>query len=917
MPDSGSLFDRPADPSGAPHAPAAPKPQRRMVLVDGSNQAFRSYFAIQQDMRAPDGAPVRALFGFANMLIRLLKEDKPDYLLVAFDRGLSFRNELYPDYKGQRPDMPEDLRAQWDEFIPLCTEWGVKAVAIPGMEADDVIGTLAARYGGPELRVHILSSDKDFCQLVNDHVFLHDLGKDELLGRAEVEERWGVRPDQIIDLLSLMGDTSDNVPGIAGVGPKKAAKFIQTYGDAAGVLANAQKIGGKTGEAVAAAAEIVALARQLVTIHTEVALDFDLEGLRPVEPQWEALAARVKQYGFRRILSIVEEGAAAAGARLTEATPRIDRSKYRTVRSPEELNALVQALSAAGRFAFDTETTSLDAASAALVGMSFCWSADDAVYVPVGHEDQDNCAGALAALGPLLVDPTLKKTGQNLKYDLAVLRANGWDLRGIDGDTMLLDYLVEVEQKHGLDDIARRYLDHRNIAYDEVTASTGGSFAAVPIDKATQYAAEDAHVVWLVEQRILELGAVDEPMRRLYEDIELPLIPVLASMEAHGIGVDAGQLAELSIELGRRIDEMTGAIHAEAGEKFNLNSPKQLATILFEKRGLPAIKKTKTGPSTAADVLEALAEGGDALCTLILQYRELAKLKSTYLDALPSQIAADGRIHTSFHQAVAATGRLSSNDPNLQNIPIRTDEGRRIRAAFVPAPGFVFVSADYSQVELRVLAHFCGEGTLVDAFRSGEDIHRRTAAEIYGCAPALISGEQRRAAKAINFGLIYGMSAFRLARELRIPRGVAQDMIDRYFERYHQVKTFMESAIAEAKASGFARTLYGRRRAVGGLDAKNANDRGAAERIAINTPVQGTAADLIKIAMIRVHAALAERFPRARLLLQVHDELVVEALAEEAEAVGALLAEEMAAAAELRVPLVVDWSIGHNWSAAH
>jgi DNA polymerase-1 len=931
MATPGSLF--PTHPAAAPSVSEAPSPavvpptppvveapprQRRMLLVDGSNQAFRLFFAIQQDMRAPDGSPTRALYGFANLLIRLLKDEQPDYLLVAFDRGLSFRNDIFPDYKGQRPDMPEELRAQWDDFIPLCTEWGVKAVAINGMEADDVIGTLAARYGGPELRVHILSSDKDFCQLVNDHVFVHDLGKDELLGRAEVEERWGVRPEQIIDLLSLMGDTSDNVPGIAGVGPKKAAKFIQTYGTAEGVIENAAKIGGKTGEAVAAGRDIVALARKLVTIHTEVDLGFGLEDLRPTTPDWTALAARIKHYGFRRILTLIEEGAAAAGAEVVQATPKVDRSRYRTVRTPGELAELAAALRAAGRFAFDTETTSLDAAGARLVGMSFCWSPTDAAYVPVGHEGVDqNCPDALAVLGPILADPTIKKTGQNLKYDMQVLWSNGCTFAGLDGDTMLLDYLVNVDQKHGLDELARRYLDHKNIAYGEVTASTGGDFAKVPVEQATQYAAEDAHVVWLIENRIAELGALDDDLRQLYAEVELPLVPVLADMERIGIRCSKPALQALSVELAARIDTMTQAIHAEAGEVFNLNSPKQLATILFEKRGLESTKKTKTGASTAADVLEALADQGDALCSMILQYRELAKLKGTYVDALQDCIDTHGRIHTSFHQAVAATGRLSSNEPNLQNIPIRTEEGRRVRACFVPDDGFVFLSADYSQIELRVLAHFCGEGALVDAFLKQEDIHRRTAAEVFGCAPALVSAEQRRAAKAINFGLVYGMSAFRLANELKISRRVAQEYIDGYFARYPQVKTYMDEAIAKAKSTGHARTLFGRRRGVQGLDARNPNDRGEAERVAINTPVQGTAADLIKMAMIRVHRALKADHPRARLLLQVHDELVLEVPVDEVDVVAARVKAEMEGVATLKVPLVVDTGVGASWDLAH
>ena len=885
--------------------------KQKLFLVDGSNQAFRSFFAIQADMRAPDGFPTRALFGFTNALLKLVRQHRPDYVLVAFDKGLSFRNDLYPAYKGQRPDMPADLRKQWPEFIPLSEELGLPATAIEGFEADDIIGTLAARYGGPELHVSIVSTDKDFAQLVNEHVELIDMGKGIVYGPAAVAEKWGVPPSQIIELLTLMGDKSDNVPGVEGIGPKTAAKLLGTYATALDVLeaAKAKKIKGKRGERIQAHGEDgFKLGRDLVTIHKEMELPFDLEGIARREPDWTALADRFRRYNFRRLRAFAEEQSGVAPA-----APKVDASHYRTVDTPEALAQLVSDLRKAGRFAFDTETTSLDAHDAELVGMSFCWANDQAVYVPIAHDPGPNCPGAVEALAPLLADPKLRKTGQNLKYDLAVLRSAGHDLAGIDGDTMLLDYLVDVDRKHGLDDLARRYLDHSNVSYAVLTKAVGGEFAKVPVDQATRYAAEDAHVVWLLEREMKPSEAV----RKLYNEVEVPLVRVLEDMERHGIAVDAEALASLGTELGERIEVARAAIYAEAGKEFNVNSTQQLATILFEDRGLTPIKKTKTGFSTAAAVLEQLAAQGDALCQLILDYRSLAKLKSTYVDALPGHIATDGRIHTSFHQAVAATGRLSSNDPNLQNIPIRTADGRRIRKCFVPADGYRFLSADYSQIELRVLAHFCGDGPLVEAFRAGQDIHRRTAAEVFEVALDDVTPDQRRAAKAINFGIVYGMSAFRLSNELGISRRVAQDYIDGYFARYPQVKAYMDGAIDRARDTGKATTLYGRERRVQGLDSRSFTDRGAAERVAINTPVQGTAADLIKMAMIRVHAALAADHPRVRLLLQVHDELVLEVPRNELLAVSALVKREMEAVAELAVPLRVDVGFGDTWDDAH
>jgi DNA polymerase-1 len=894
---------------------------KKLYLVDGSNQAFRAFFAIQSDMRSPDGFPTRALFGFTSMLRKMLEKDQPDYMCILFDKGLSFRNEIYPDYKGQRPDMPEDLRAQWPHFIPLCEEMGVKALSMKGFEADDIIGTLA-QLARDDVQVTIVSNDKDFAQLVNANVSLLRFGRgdENLLGPNEVQKKWGVEPSQIIELLALMGDTSDNIPGVPGVGPKKAAGYIQKFGTAAEVVSQAATIGGKTGESIAAAADDVAMAHTLVTIKCDVPLDFGLEDIAVRVPDWLALDERFGNYRFRRFSVWARENLgddAPSGS-------KIDRTKYRAVTSTEDLSRLITDLKTAGRFAFDTETTSLNALEAQLVGMSFSWGEGHAVYVPIGHVDGPNCPGAVDALAPILADSSIEKTGQNLKYDLKVLRCNGLDLHGIVGDTMLADYLTATDQRqHGLDAIAERRLDHAMLSYKDTTQDVDGEFARVSVEKATLYAAEDAHIVLLLEKAMdAELKSVS----RVYQELEVPLIPVLADMEMTGIGVDVPALKRLSIELAGRIELLKGAVFEEAGQEFNMNSTKQLAPILFGDpevpgdtgRGLKPIKKTKTGPSTDAETLAQLRDlAGDKLCALMLEYRELAKLKSTYVDTLPEAVGKDGRIHTSFHQTVASTGRLSSNSPNLQNIPIRTEEGRRIRRCFVAKPGYRFLSIDYSQVELRILAHFCGSGPLVEAFRAGQDIHRRTAAEVFGVMVPLVTVDQRRAAKAINFGIVYGMSAFRLGRELRIPRGRAQDYMNQYFARYPQVAKFMETAKSSAHEKGYAETMWGRRRTLHALKSSKRTEREAAERVAINMPVQGTAADIIKVAMVDVHRCLAERFPESKLILQVHDELVLEVKAEELDMVRIAVEEIMVGVVNLQVPLCVESGDGDTWDAAH
>ncbi len=859
---------------------------KKLLLVDAPNHAFRAYHAIQSDMRAPDGFPTRCLYGFSRMLLALVREHKPDYVTFVFDVGKSFRNALYPAYKGQRPDMPDDLRQQWGELRPLIEAFGFHVIAVPNTEADDVIGTLACRFASDDVHVGIVSSDKDFGQIVDGRIHLLDLMKGVDYGPDEIREKWGVGPDRIIDLLSLMGDTSDNVPGVPGVGEKKAAQFIQKFGDLEGVLANTAAIGGKTGQCIADNADSVRLARRLVTIDLQAPIDVTLDDLTPRARDEDALREKLGRWNFKTLLTDLGLSAPApVRAGSTEGWPTLDCA---AVWGPGPLAALDARLRAAGRVSLAVAATGADFLADVPTRITFGWTEaghPQLVRVPVDD-------ASLAALRPLLEDATVEKTGYDLKEAAKLLESAGVHLAGIAGDVMLADYLLVPEQKHGLDDLGKRYLDH-------------------PLGTAL---GEEAQLTWALDSLLAE-KLEENGVTGVYRDIELPLVPVLADMERAGIAVDVSALQALSTELGARLAEEEKRCHALAGQEFNVASTQQLAEVLFEKLGLKGGKRTKTGWSTDADTLDKLREE-HALPGAILAWRELSKLKGTYVDALPPAVnPKTGRIHTHFRQAVAATGRLSSNDPNLQNIPVRTEEGRRIRRCFVAAPGHVFLSCDYSQIELRILAHYCGDGPLCESFRNDEDIHRRTASEIFGVMPGLVTPDMRRAAKAINFGIVYGMGAFRLANDLRISRTEAQSYIDGYFARYPQVRAYMDGAIARAREKGYAETLYGRRRPNQGLDAKNPMDRAGAERIAINTPIQGTAADLIKLAMVRVHADVAGT--SARLLLQVHDELVLEVPEGDVKEVAERVRAAMEGVATLCVPLKVDAGWASTWDAAH
>lgn len=886
---------------------------KRMFLIDGSNQAFRAYFALPP-MHNPAGEPTNALYGFAQLFHNLIQAWKPDYCVVSFDRGKPFRNDIYPDYKGHRPDMPEDLRAQWPHFDALVEGFGFRAITVAGYEADDVLGTLATQFAGPDLHVMLVTGDRDFYQLVNDHVRVLDLMKDKEYGAAEVAERMGVGPELITDLRGLAGDSSDNIPGVPGVGDKTAAKLLAQYGSVEGVIENADQIKGKRGENIRAHIEDIVLSKQLATIYTEVDLGETLETLEPKGLQPDLLKPLFQRWNFNRLAQ-----------RILRTQKLVDTSVYRRIEDLDELEELAADLRKAGTFAFDTETTSLDPLVAELVGMSFAWSPTDAVYLPFGHtevdddEEQLTWAQVAPVIKPILEDATLGKVGSNLKYDLKVCRRAGIELGGIAGDTMLLDYVLAAhERSHGLDTLAERYLHHKMTSFQVVSKKESRTFAQVPLDEATHYAAEDAQIAWQVHDKLHP--DLDDGMKWIYERVELPLLSVLADLETRGIALDEDRLGEIRGEVEAQVKDAEQRCYDIVGRDFKIGSVPELRQILFEEQGFTPGKKTKTGYSTDSSVLEKLVGQRDPdLPAAILRWRELTKLLSTYLKKLPKEVhPSDGRIHTSFNQAVAATGRLSSVDPNLQNIPIRTDEGRRIREAFVPAGGHVFLSCDYSQVELRVLAHVTGSSTLQEAFRSGVDIHRRTASEVFGVPLDEVTPGLRNAAKGVNYGLLYGQTAFGLAASQGISRDQAREYMEEYFSRMPEVEGWINATRNQAKKDGFVRTLYGRRRLLPTIHSKQWNLRAAAEREAVNTVIQGTAADIMKIALIAVHERLRADGHQARVLLQVHDELLLEVPHDEVDEVTKLVVDEMArAGSNLDVPLEVNAATGNNWREAH
>ncbi len=909
------------------------------ILVDGSSYLFRAYHVpYLQALSTADGHPTGAITGVLNML-NSLKKDYPDgKVIVVFDaKGKTFRNDLYPEYKANRPPMPDDLRCQIAPLHNIIRAMGYPMLVIEGVEADDVIGTLAEQASAQGLETVISTGDKDMAQLVTDHVTLINTMTNVTMDVDGVIEKFGVRPDQIIDYLALMGDKVDNIPGVTKCGPKTAVKWLSEYETLDGVIANADKVKGKIGENLRAAIEQLPLSYELATIKTDVALEQNLADIKATEPEVETLRSLYEEFELKRLLADLNRGSTPAENNNTaptessedELTPLSQDipSNYQIILTEDELDIWIKKLTESGCFAFDTETTSLNYMQAELVGLSFAIEPGEAAYLPIGHDydgapEQLSMELVLSKFKPLLEDTTLLKIGQNLKYDANVLNNYDITLAGIGFDTMLESYCYNsVATRHNMDALAEKYLDYKTVHFEDIAGKGAKqlTFNQIDIDKAGHYAAEDADITLRLHLALWPKLEKNEKQCSVFTDIELPLLPVLARMEQHGVLIDADLLNEQSQYLATRLDEIEVAAHNIAGKSFNLSSPKQLQTILFEEQQIPVIKKTPKGaPSTAEEVLQELALDYP-LPKLILEHRGLAKLKSTYTDKLPLMIDShSGRVHTSYHQAVTATGRLSSTDPNLQNIPIRSEEGKKIRQAFIAPANHKIVAIDYSQIELRIMAHLSDDPGLLKAFAQGRDIHQATAAEIFGIALDEVTSDHRRSAKAINFGLIYGMSAFGLAKQLGIPRGRAQDYMDTYFERYPGVLTYMEDTRQLANEQGYVETLFGRRLFLPEIKSRNGARKKAAERAAINAPMQGTAADIIKKAMLAVDDWLiAQNDPRIKMTMQVHDELIFEIHEDIVEETTEKLVQIMNDAVELSVPLIAESGIGDNWQQAH
>ncbi len=895
-----------------------------ILLIDGSSWLHRAFNALPP-LSTQAGEPTGALYGVLNMLRRLLDDYQPDYIAVIFDApGKTFRHEQFADYKAHRPPLDPLLIAQIEPLYACIRAMGLPLLQISGVEADDVIGTLTQQATARDLPVLIVSGDKDLTQLVSEQVRMLDTMKNAITDVAGVEQKFGVPPKLIVDYLALVGDSADNIPGVVGVGPVTAAKWLCKYGSLDALIANAAAISGKIGDKLRAGLAQLPLSRQLATLDCNVALPVTFEQLRPAPPDTAALRALYERYEFRSWLRDLDMESAAPAV-VAAAPEPAEPPDYQLVLDQATLDIWLDRLRTAELFAFDTETTSLNTMSAQIVGVSFAVKPREAAYVPLAHDypgapDQLNRETVLEQLRPLLEDPHRPKLGQHLKYDAHVLANHGISLRGIQHDTLLQSYVLNSTARHDMDSLAEQHLNLRTIHFEEVAGKGAKqlTFNQVALEQAGPYAAEDADVTLRLHHVLWPRLQQQPGLRRLYEELEIPLIPVLLRMERIGVRVDAAALRQHSGELAKRLWALEQQAYELAGERFNLGSPKQLQVILFERLGLPAGKKTAKGQaSTAEEVLQELALDYP-LPRVLLEHRSLSKLKSTYTDRLPEQIQPrTGRVHTSYQQAVASTGRLSSSDPNLQNIPIRTPEGRRIRQAFVPEPGFVMLAADYSQIELRIMAHLSGDQGLLDAFANGADVHRATAAEVFGVELAAVSAEQRRSAKAINFGLIYGMSAFGLARQLGIERGAAQDYVNRYFARYPGVKAYMDATRRQAAEAGYVETVYGRRLYLPDIRARNAQLRQAAERTAINAPMQGTAADIIKRAMLAMDRWLQESAFPAQMIMQVHDELVFEVAENYVAEAREQIRSVMIAAAELRVSLDVDIGVGATWDEAH
>ncbi|ENC6707285.1 DNA polymerase I [Vibrio harveyi] len=926
-------------------------PENPLILIDGSSYLYRAFHAYPGTMSNGE-IPTNAVYGVVNMLRSMMRQFASDRIAVVFDaKGKTFRDDMYPEYKANRPPMPDDLRCQIEPLHNVIRAMGLPLICIPGVEADDVIGTLAYQASQQGMPVLISTGDKDMAQLVDDNVTLINTMTNVVMDREGVVEKFGIPPELIIDYLALMGDKVDNIPGVPGVGDKTATALLQGIGGLTKLYENLDDIaalgfrGSKTmAKKLVDNKDNAMLSYELATIKLDVELEETPESLLKAEPSTDELIKLYGQLTFKSWLNellegstgvveadestgAVRGGSASSKADMDTSAVKIDRSQYETILDEASFNAWLDKLKASELFAFDTETDSLDYMVANLVGLSFATDEGIAAYVPVAHDYLDapqqlDRDWVLAQLKPILEDEAQAKVGQNLKYDASVLARYGIEMKGIKHDTMLASYVYNsVGGKHDMDSLALRFLQHSCISFEQIAGKGKNqlTFNQIELNEASPYAAEDADVTMGLHNRLFANIEQDEKLKTVYEEIEMPLVPVLSRIERTGVLIDDMKLSAQSVEIAARLDELEQKAYEIAEQEFNMNSPKQLQALLFEKMGLPVIKKTPSGtPSTNEEVLQELALDYP-LPKLILEYRGLAKLKSTYTDKLPKMInPSTGRVHTSYHQAVTATGRLSSTDPNLQNIPIRNEEGRRIRQAFVAPTGYKILAVDYSQIELRIMAHLSGDQALLDAFRDGKDIHAATAAEIMGVSMEDVSSEQRRRAKAVNFGLIYGMSAFGLAKQLGIPRGEAQAYMDKYFERYPGVMQYMEDTRSAASEQGFVETIFGRRLHLPEIQSRNGMRRKAAERAAINAPMQGTAADIIKKAMLLVDQWIQEEGNgRVKLLMQVHDELVFEVEESSLSEIESKVQNLMESAAELKVPLVAEAGHGDNWDQAH
>ncbi len=881
-----------------------------LYVIDGSSYIHRAYHAMG-GLTNSKGFPTGAIFGFTSMLMKTLKDKVPRRIVVVFDaKGKTFRHDLYPEYKANRPSMPEDLRLQIPKIYELVKGYGIPSIAEEGYEADDIVATLARLATDQDWDVVIISSDKDLMQLVGGNVSMWDPQRDIVYDSDTVKNKFGVEPARLLDFMALTGDSSDNVPGVPGVGPKTALQLIHQFGSLEELFSRLSEIPQeKLRSKISDNMDKAILSRKLISLCDSVPLKNSINSLEIGEQNIASLRALFHELEFKKFMS--------------ELPPEktLDYSGYSTVTTMDELNKWISKIREQKKFALDLESTSLFPVEANLVGISLCTAPGEACYIPVGHDSGHQLpkGDVLDALKSILTDKSYEKVGQNVKYDLVIMKKEGINVSGISFDTMIASYLLDPSRRgHSLDDLAEAYLNHRMIPIRDLIGSGKSqlSFSAVPISKAAEYSCEDADVTFRIAE-LLGHKLEQQGLDKLFRDVELPLIPILADMELVGVFVDTAYLADLSREFGVMLDKIESEIYELAGESFNINSPKQLSDILFKKLALKPVKKTKSGQSTALEVLEELAVQHE-LPSKILEYRSIFKLKTTYVDTLPTLVnPVTGRIHTSYNQAVTATGRLSSSDPNLQNIPVRTSEGRKIRKAFQPTKGFLFVSADYSQIELRVMAHLSGDKRLAEAFSLGEDIHAITASGIFECSPALVTPEMRRKAKAINFGIIYGMGPYKLARQIGVGLKLAKKYLDEYYETYAGVRTFMEELPEKAKKDGFVTTILGRKRFLPDLNSPNKIAQQSAFRMAVNTTIQGSAADLMKLAMIKVYDQLKKRHIPGRMILQVHDELILEVEEAAVNEACEVVKNEMENVYPMSVPLLVDVSVGHNWEEAH